>query len=530
MVDTTLRRPAPYRSAPRLRSAASLVFAIAAGCAGSSPPDSSSAALPSAQATVSRGATAPAPGFDLSITFHPGVSGKLGWVKLPEPRLLSMLGDKGASWVRLDGAMLRQVPDLHDLQLAQLSLEDTAIELDEPSLCGEALRAAVLKGKPKRLLLSFDSAITKSVVGCLRSLAAPRFYLTGCLYRSHRDEPCRGDDELAALAADDSVRTRVFGLASSIRLPGSLAELARFPSLEALALEPGDGAEDTPLLESLPFDDLPNVRYLDAAGENTTARLGSSEAARFLAHVETLIGEVELSTPLPAPCALTRVGLGVIDDRAIDALRACRGLRELSTDTPRLASASALTPFHALEVVHLRHLEAEDLSALATLPHLLTLEVPGARASDFSFLAGIPTLTRLDLSFAKISDLTPLSGLTNLRALDLSATSVADLAPIAGLTRMVELHVRETAVASIEVARGMRALEELSIAETPVADLTPLAGLPALARVMLYESKVTDAGPLLGLPKLTRANVSGLSLPAEQLRALEQKLGSELYR
>lgn len=467
--------------------------------------------------------------FDLSITFHPDVSGKLGWVKLPEAVPLWMFGDKGAAWLELRETKEAWEVEVQDANLARAKLDDTAIELDATSACGEALRAAALKGKPKRLLLSFTQPITTTVVGCLRSLAAPRLYLTGCLYRPHRKDACPGDEELAALAADDDVRARVRGLALSIRDPASLENLARFPSLEALALQGGEGAKEVALAASLPFDGLPNVRFLDVEMPYASTEWFGAAPARFAAHLETLRGNVELWTPLPAPCALRRVGLGWVDERTLPALAACTSLRELSTDTTRFEDAALLSPFEGLEVLHLRHWAATNLAPLGPLRRLRTLSVPGTKAKDFEVLASLSSLTEVDLSFAEISSLTPLAGLTGLVSLDLSFSTASDLTPIAGLKSLEALDVADTKVTSIDVVRGLRALKELSIAKTAVSDLSPIAGLPELARVMLYESNVTDATPLLTLPKLARANISHLSLPQDQRDALKAKLGHELY-
>jgi Leucine-rich repeat (LRR) protein len=516
-----------------------LLFATSVfiGCTGPSPttptdrapPDASSATPSALPSTTPPTSQAPAK-FDLSITFHPDVSGKLGWVKLPEPVPLWMLGDKGAKRIELDAKAAADYPEIQDLLLARTTFEDTGIELDEASLCGEALRVAVTKAKPKRMLLSFVGSLTKTGVGCLRSLASPRLYLTGCLYRAHRPkEGCDGDAELAELAADDSVRARVFGVALSIARPESLASLARFPVLEALALEPGARAEDVRLFESLPFDELPHVRWIYAGGNNATADLWSEPASRFVSHLESLDGNIELSTPIPAPCSLSRVGLGHIEAKTIDSLRACP-IRELSSDSVRLESVSALVGFGSLEVLHLMHLDAKDLSPLALLRSLRVLDIPGTNAKEFNFLAKMTGLERLDLSFAEISSLDPIGGLVNLRALDLSfAPNVTDLSPIEGLHALQELDVVETKVDSIAVVRGMRALEDLSFAKTAVSDLEPLTDLPELAVVMLYATKVRDASALLTLPKLKRANVSLLMIPEAQTNALKKKLGSELY-
>jgi len=63
--------------------------------------------------------------------------------------------------------------------------------------------------------------------------------------------------------------------------------------------------------------------------------------------------------------------------------------------------------------------------------------------SDLSPLAGLVNLTSLDVSGNQVSDLSALAGLTNLTDLNVAANHVTDLSPLAGLTNLTNLDVSD---------------------------------------------------------------------------------------
>lgn len=471
---------------------------------------------------------------DLGITFDPRVTGSLGWARLPKPVTLDMLGNPGAAI--LDGtaryALGKEGEPLRaawlEAMLRKAPLEDTSILADDAFLCSRELRSAVERLRPARLLVSIESGIGQRTVDCLGALSVRRLYLAGCLYRSHQNDPCDGDGELAALGADPAMQVRVRGLALSIGKLESLATLAAFPTLEYLALSPGAGAPERALVDELPFDALPGLRYLEASGENEHASALGGDALRFIARLHTLRWNGELAGLLSSPCRLERASFDMIHERDVEALAVCTGLRELSTDGTRFDSAKPVARLESLERLHLRHWKGDDAALLAKLRRLTSLSIPASHAADFGFVGTMTGLRSVDLSQTSLATLGPFATLANLESLDVDFTAVSDLAPLAGLKRLAELHLHETKVADVAVVARLGALRELSISKTNVTSVAPLARHPSLERVTLYESRVTDAAPLLAIPSLKRAHVARLSLPKDQLDQLRARLGREL--
>ncbi|MCA1972334.1 MAG: TIR domain-containing protein, partial [Caenispirillum sp.] len=148
--------------------------------------------------------------------------------------------------------------------------------------------------------------------------------------------------------------------------------------------------------------------------------------------------------------------------------------------------------------------QVADLSPLAGLKALQTLDCSYTQVADLTPLAGLDALQNLSCSGTMVADLTPLAGLGALQDLDCSGTMVADLTPLAGLGALQDLDCSYTQVADLTPLAGLKPLQNLDCSHTEVADLTPLAGLTALQSLICYGTQVADLTPLAGLRALHR--------------------------
>ncbi len=141
---------------------------------------------------------------------------------------------------------------------------------------------------------------------------------------------------------------------------------------------------------------------------------------------------------------------------------------------------------------------------------------------DLSPLAGLSGVTSLNLINTQVTDLSPLAGLSSLRLLDLTGTQVSDLSPVAGLSGLTFLLLSYTQVSDLSPLAGLSGLTSLTLGDTNVSDLSPLAGLSGLTSLYLRATQVSDLSPLVGLTKLSHVWVSDherLTIP-ESLRGI----------
>jgi internalin A len=173
------------------------------------------------------------------------------------------------------------------------------------------------------------------------------------------------------------------------------------------------------------------------------------------------------------------------------------GLQTLDVACTQVADLSPIAGLVGIQTLDVMHTEVADLSPLAKLAGLRTLDVSWTKVTDLSPLAGLVGLQTLDIAHTEVTDLSPLAGLVGLQTLDVACTQVADLSPLAGLADLEELDVGETQVTDLSPLAGLANLQELDVWDTAVADLSPLAGLKNLKRVHAIWTQVADLSPLL---------------------------------
>jgi len=114
-----------------------------------------------------------------------------------------------------------------------------------------------------------------------------------------------------------------------------------------------------------------------------------------------------------------------------------------------------------------------------------------------------------------LSDLSPLANLTTLQSLDCHSTQVSSLAPLANLTSLQWLDCHSTQVSDLVPLANLTALQWLNCSSTRVSDLSALVNLAALRSVNCSSTKVSDLSPLFpaiekGVPVLRMAYVGNV--------------------
>lgn len=130
------------------------------------------------------------------------------------------------------------------------------------------------------------------------------------------------------------------------------------------------------------------------------------------------------------------------------------------------------------------------------------LDLINSDMRDLTALAGMSGLQTLNLGSTQVSDLAPLAGLSGLQELHLAATHVSDLAPLTMISGLRKLHLAGTQVSDLTPLAGLTRLYILDLGLTNVRDLSPLAGLSGLVSLAIDGSKVTDVSPLKHLKDL----------------------------
>lgn len=119
-----------------------------------------------------------------------------------------------------------------------------------------------------------------------------------------------------------------------------------------------------------------------------------------------------------------------------------------------------------------------DLSPLAGLTKLRSLQMGGLVIGDLTALSGMKDLTSLSVfNGEQPLDLSPLAGLTNLQALTLRNNQITDVSPLSGLTHLIYLDLEGNRITDVSPLAGLTGLTRLFLSDNPITDYSSLAGV-----------------------------------------------------
>jgi len=135
---------------------------------------------------------------------------------------------------------------------------------------------------------------------------------------------------------------------------------------------------------------------------------------------------------------------------------------------------------------------------------------------DLTPLAGLGEIDTIDLRHNPVEDLSPLAGAEALASLFLFDTRVSDLSVLHGCPRLANLDIGYTLVSSAAALDGLDALQVLAARRAPLQSLDRIETHPLLEQVYLSETSVQDLSPLLLLPRLQLVELDASMRPAAQ--------------
>jgi Leucine-rich repeat (LRR) protein len=221
----------------------------------------------------------------------------------------------------------------------------------------------------------------------------------------------------------------------------------------------------------------------------------------------------------------------------ITALAALTSLQTLNLFNTVISDLAPLSGMSALQTLDISRTKITGLAPLSCLTSLQTLSLNGTKISDFAPLASLTTLQILNVSYTKITDLAPLSCLAALQVLSVAGTKISNFAALVDLPTLQILNVGFTKISDLTPLVSLTAMQTLIASHTEIFDLAPLADLTELQTLSLNGTEISDLAPLSGLTALKTLDVSFTkiadltplaSLPALQLLDVTATLVSTL--
>ena len=150
-----------------------------------------------------------------------------------------------------------------------------------------------------------------------------------------------------------------------------------------------------------------------------------------------------------------------------------------------------------------------DLSPLAGLTKMTSLNVRENDLSNISALADLIGLRELYLDSNRISDISPVSKLTNLSTLSLGSNAISDISAVAGLIDLENLHLWGNSISDISAVAGLTNLTSLTLHGNNISDISAVAGLTNLTSLTLHGNNISDISAAAGLTNLTWLSLLG---------------------
>jgi Leucine-rich repeat (LRR) protein len=144
-------------------------------------------------------------------------------------------------------------------------------------------------------------------------------------------------------------------------------------------------------------------------------------------------------------------------------------------------------------------------------------------------------LTFLSLAGNKVNDISALAGLTNLRSLNLRDCQVSDIGVLSELTDLIELDLfhdidKNNRIDDISALANLNNLMFLNLGGNQINDVSALARLVNLTNLALTDNQISDINVLAGFTKLLNLDLRSNPISTEQIENLREALPDSMIK
>ena len=161
-------------------------------------------------------------------------------------------------------------------------------------------------------------------------------------------------------------------------------------------------------------------------------------------------------------------------------------------------------------VVDAHGLQIYDLRGLGTFDRITELHLQDNQIRDLSELANLPDLKTLDLSRNHInSNLSEIGAKDKLESLTINSDGnyrLRDISAIGSFKRLTELNLEDQKISDVTPLKGLSLLKKLDLFNNKIVDVSPLGSLNKLESLNLKKNQIRDILPITGLTSLSPAN------------------------
>ncbi|MCL7764811.1 hypothetical protein MPF19_15410 [Polaribacter sp. Z014] len=195
-----------------------------------------------------------------------------------------------------------------------------------------------------------------------------------------------------------------------------------------------------------------------------------------------------------------------------------KSIKEALTITKEDISYSDIKAIDSLDLVVCNDFnndgDVTTLSGIENFTNLTYLKITNPcdiklSVTDLTPLATLSKLESLELNYSSIDDLTPLVGLTNLKTLKIQRSQITDLSIIKGLKQLIDLDLEESLIEDFSDIKDLTNLTSLSLTSNDLKNnFDFLNTLTNLKKLNLINCDLTTVNTFSNLNSIEEVNLS----------------------
>lgn len=190
-----------------------------------------------------------------------------------------------------------------------------------------------------------------------------------------------------------------------------------------------------------------------------------------------------------------------------------------------------LSELRDLKFLDISHTAIEDLSPIANITFLETLNLSSTPTAAIKFIKYSDKLRDLNISNTQVEDISELVNLTNLQVFKASNTAIQSFAVLNQFKNLKFLDLTESGFNSIENIKDLAVLEVLLLSKNYILNYSLLSKLNSLVTLDLSDTNFEDLSPLSSMSKLVHLDISACNIsdlsPVASLKSLAKIAADE---
>ena len=173
-----------------------------------------------------------------------------------------------------------------------------------------------------------------------------------------------------------------------------------------------------------------------------------------------------------------------------------------------------VTRLYAIDSLSMKDNVLRDITQLASLGGLVTLNLSGNEIMDLTPLTALPGLRTLYLDNNPIRDLSPLYGMSNLKSLSIKGIDITEsqLSELSRALPSCAIHSEQAQQEQQEISFGgvtfASDVQDLDLSDMGIWDITALTNCQYVTRLNLSGNQISDLSPLMNMPYLQWLDIS----------------------